>query len=248
MKKKELKSLYERFLCKDTPESLERFNSSQTDDKQSASQRLSHVYCLLGSFEWYFHKNDNLFFDYMKKSIFYKKEDLFLCKEGNPDFKTYPSLTSELFPDLCTGNEVIIRDFFSLIDDHFDYDEKPSSHPTPWMYRCLVVLTLGRMEDQFPHFLEKLKKGYSTKRWGKLMPYADLIEAIWHRDESAFHEALRVISNTHKSMVRGIFENQIEYQLLCLWGIGLCQLARIKGMHIDFDHEYIPRELIGEPR
>jgi hypothetical protein len=110
-----------------------------------------------------------------------------------------------------------------------------------------VVLVLDRYKEDFPMFMEKLKKGYSTKRWGKLMPYADLIEAIWNKDEMAFHTALNILANTHKSMVRGIFENQIEYQLLCLWGIGLCQLARIKGMNIDFDHEYIPKELISAP-
>jgi hypothetical protein len=247
MKKKELEELYDRFLNQHISEDMLDYKSDDPDKNHTGCRALSYNYYLLSSLEWYLYKSSFKFFDYMKKSVDFKKMDYELCKKNNPNFKTYYPM-SEVLMSLSSGDKKLINIFSVFLDDNHDYDEKPSSHPAPWLYRCLIVLVLDRYNDQFPTFMEKLKKGYSTKKWGKLMPYAELIDAIWTRDEVAFHTTLETLANTHKSMLRGLFSDEIEQKLLCLWGIGLCQLARIKGMNIDFDHEYIPRELISAPK
>jgi hypothetical protein len=149
-----------------------------------------------------------------------------------------------VFDALNSGDWEFASDYIQFLDNHHDYDTKPTSHSANWLYRCLVSLALNRYEDEWNVFIEKLKKGYSTKKYGKLYPLALMLEAIWNNDEKVFNNQAHIFAASYKSMTRGIFPDW-EDKLLNLWGLGICNLAVMKGLKVTIDHQYLPKELIG---
>ena len=221
------------------PADLVSIRSENVSERTFALRGLYYGYRKLATLEWCLHKDAELFREYMKEAIQYFLE--WVKQDETVIF--YPPSLVQLLDVLNTGNVSLIKEFIEYVDDHFDYKTKPDAHPADWLYRCLVALILGRNADQWDFFIEKLKKGYSVQKRLKLYPYGLLLEAIWTQNEDLFHEQIQIIAETHKKLTRSIFDDY-EDKLLCLWGIALCNLAKIKGLRIEFDHPFIPKELI----
>lgn len=69
-------------------------------------------------------------------------------------------------------------------------------------------------------------------------------EAILANDEMLFDEALEAIVADHMSANTkgGIFDGEMG-EVICIYGIGLANHARQRGMKITFDSPYIPKKL-----
>jgi hypothetical protein len=213
-------------------------------DLLSACGYLYYEYRKLAVLEWNLNKDAYKFTKCIKESVNYSVKQMQTILTVNPNATRYQSEFTLVFDALCTGEELFAKETSLFVDDNTDYHKKPSSHPADWLYRCIVALVLERNTDQWDMFLEKLKKGYSVQKRLKLYPYALLLEAIWNKDTALFHEQIRIVADTHMKLTRSIFDDY-EDKLLCLWGIALCNLARMKGMKIEFDHPLIPKELIS---
>lgn len=235
---------YERYQNKIIPEYLIDVTSANINKKLISLQGLYSGYKLLGILEWYLHKDAKKFNEFVRKAVEYDKESFLYSKEIRPANKTSTACLSPMFDVLNGGSKELVRSYFAMVDDNFDYETKPTSHSANWLYRCLVTLTLNRYEDQWGVFIEKLKKGYLTKQYGKLHPLALMLEAIWNKDEVVFNEQAQIFADSYKSMTRGIFPDY-EDKLLSLWGLGICNLAAMKGLKVAIDHQYMPKELIG---
>ena len=217
----------------------------QSNNSSIAIMALSHLYSdyrFLAVLEWHLHGAGEKFREHMKTALDYERKRFMDSKSQRPEI-LFDTPIGFIFDALNTGDEVFAREYTQFLDDNHDYASKPSAHPANWLYRCLIALVVDRNLDQFPVFLEKLKKGYSTQKYGKLYPYALAIEAIWARDSVTFNEQMTVIAETHRKMLRSIFDDY-EDKLLCLRGLALCNLARMKGMTVSIDHPYIPKKLI----
>ncbi len=217
--------------------------SQESSDRLMALGSLYTRYRTLSALEWHLHQDADKFKEYIKEAVNYRANCFIECNKVNPSNRSNTSFLDPLFDSISTGEETYTKGFFTIVDDNYDYEEKPSSHPADWLYRCLVALVLGRNIEYWDEFSEKLKKGYSVQKRLKLYPYALLLEAIWTKNEALFHEQIQIVADTHKKLTRSIFEDY-EDKLLCLWGIALCNLAKMKGMTIEFDHPFIPKELI----
>ncbi|QOL19454.1 Imm49 family immunity protein [Candidatus Bodocaedibacter vickermanii] len=235
---------YERYQKKIIPEYFMDMESENVSKRLNSLHGLYSGYKFLGILEWYLHKDSKKFKEYMKTAVEYDKDSFLYSKEIRPSNKTSTACLSAMFDALNSGNEDLVKSYFTMVDDYYDYDTKPTSHPANWLYRCLVVLALNRYENQWSVFIEKLKKGYSTKQYGKLYPLALMLEAIWNKDEMVFNEQAQIFADSYKSMTRGIFPDY-EDKLLSLWGLGICNLAEMKGLKVTIDHQYLPKELIG---
>jgi hypothetical protein len=225
------------------PADLVGIRSENVSERTFALRGLYYGYRKLATLEWHLHQDSGLFRECMKKAITYRTTCFEECNKINPINRSNTSFLGPLFDSISTGDESCTKSFFIIVDDNYDYKTKPDAHPADWLYRCLVALVLGRNADQWDIFMEKLKKGYSVQKRLKLYPYALLLEAIWTKNETLFHEQIQIVADTHKKLTRSIFDDY-EDKLLCLWGIALCNLAKMKGMKIEFDHPFIPKELI----
>lgn len=224
------------------PADLVGIRSENVSERTFALRGLYYGYRKLATLEWHLHKDAELFREYNKKAVEYDIKRFKDSKEKEPDI-AFQSPYAKLLDTISAGNESFSKETTIFVDDNHDYKSKPIAHLAPWLYRCLVALVLDRNADQWEFFMEKLKKAFSTKQYGKLYPYALLLEAIWTKNETLFHEQIQIVADTHKKLTRSIFDDY-EDKLLCLWGIALCNLAKMKGMKIEFDHPFIPKELI----
>lgn len=74
--------------------------------------------------------------------------------------------------------------------------------------------------------------------------YGVVLDGIAARSESTVNHGLSMIIDGHKRQSkRGIFQDDDD-QFLCVWGLGLANLARSRGINITIDHELIPRVLL----
>jgi hypothetical protein len=145
---------------------------------------------------------------------------------------------------MSSGEKELVESYVTMVDDHFDYDQKRPLEPETTLYKSLVALTIGREKEPFDELMEKLKKGYSVKSRIKLYPLALIIEAIWNRDETTLNEQLQIFADGYKKMQRSYYPDY-EDQFLCVRGISYASLAVMKGMKVTIDHPMVPRELIG---
>ncbi|EKK02631.1 hypothetical protein RBSH_02046 [Rhodopirellula baltica SH28] len=74
--------------------------------------------------------------------------------------------------------------------------------------------------------------------------YAVALDAIRQRDSQLLLDGLNAIIKSHRRLASsGIFNLKAD-ELLCVWGLAICNLARHKGLKLDFDHELIPATLM----
>lgn len=76
--------------------------------------------------------------------------------------------------------------------------------------------------------------------------YAKVLRAIVKRDAGLLQEGLGDVVAGHKkqSVGAGLFKDS-EDEVLCVWGIGLANLARMNGLPVRSDDPLIPDELIA---
>lgn len=76
--------------------------------------------------------------------------------------------------------------------------------------------------------------------------FAHGMAAIRAGDGGAFAAALAKIAAGHKPLAsKGLFRGT-DNEHLSMWGIGLCRLARHRGLSFTFDHQFLPAELIRD--
>jgi len=68
--------------------------------------------------------------------------------------------------------------------------------------------------------------------------FAKAMKGIWGKDINMVEEGLMTFSKVFKKVA---IEDGKD---MCLWGIGLANLARQKGLNIAIDTEWIPAELL----
>jgi hypothetical protein len=236
------KDLLKRYVSELIPDHLTKLCSSIDWVKVSAMGSLSNEYYTLAILEWHLHSDAAKYKEYMKVSVNYDQKRFEYLLSQKPETQCQSPIT-RIFVSLNSGDSDLTSQYVQFLDDHHNNNIRPT-HPADWMYRCLIVLVLNRQLNEWKVFIDKLKKAYSTKKWSKLYPLALMLEAIWDKDEVVFNEQAQLFASSYKSMTRGIFSDY-EDKLLSLWGLGICNLAAMKGLKITIDHQFIPRELIG---
>ena len=223
------------------PSTLARMNDENCTFRTAEKDTLAGLYQKLGVLEYHLHQDTKLFREHAKTGLEYRQAFYNEVLQKDPNMKTYGY--EEIMDSLLVQNFEEVKEWTTFVDDHYDYSGKPN-HIADWLYRILVAFILGRGMENIEMFLEKIKKGYSTKQYQKLYPYGLMLEAIYKNDSELFHEQLPIITSTHKKMLRSIIGDSWKDRVLCLWGIAFCNLVRMKGMTITFDHPLIPQELI----
>jgi hypothetical protein len=75
--------------------------------------------------------------------------------------------------------------------------------------------------------------------------YPQFFNALLARDLAAANAALGRVVEGHRrqSKGRGVFKGKLD-ELLCVWGIGVANLARARGLAVDGEPPLIPNELL----
>ena len=209
---------------------------------------LSSDYPTIAIWEWHLFERLEHFTDYMAKSAECEMLMIRTYNKINPEFvgnPAYRALEDPMFYVLCSGQEEAIREYYTFVDDLYDYREEPK-YMACWYYRILVGLTIGRQKEKLSYFVEQMLHIVENKRGGKRMvPYARMLEAIIKRDEAGFHAALSEAARKYKSAIWKEPFVGAQFELLNLRAIPLCQLALMHGIKVEFDHPYVPKEILA---
>lgn len=77
--------------------------------------------------------------------------------------------------------------------------------------------------------------------------YPSLLAGIVLRDRNRCERALRDVVAGHRKLVaRGGFFANTPDMYMCIWGLGLANLARHRGIDVTLDDEFLPEQLLAE--
>lgn len=105
-----------------------------------------------------------------------------------------------------------------------------------------LVLNLDNQADRVTSFKAVTNEPENKDFTG----YAEGFEAIQNNDSTLFLSALHSVISGHKKQCKGsgIFKDT-EDEVLCVWGLGLINLAKLRGLDVQFDNQLIPSILVS---
>ena len=86
---------------------------------------------------------------------------------------------------------------------------------------------------------------YCATKSKSCVGYAECLHGIASRDAASVNEGVKGMLKAHKRLsANGIFKLKAD-EVLCVLGIGLCNLALAKGLSVTVDDPLIPSSLLG---
>jgi hypothetical protein len=75
-------------------------------------------------------------------------------------------------------------------------------------------------------------------------PFVDLLKALAVTDGSAFSQAVSRLEAAHKRLAASGRWKNTNHELICLWGLALCNLASYLGIRYTVANRFIPTALV----
>ncbi|WP_150625320.1 hypothetical protein [Pandoraea captiosa] len=103
--------------------------------------------------------------------------------------------------------------------------------------------------DEMRAWTDRLVKVCEKNKYSAFHGYASTMQSIAGQDVEGVRNGLASIVAGHSKLCRpGALFSYTEDELLCMWGIGMSNLAASRGLHVELDHALIPRELMVQPQ
>ena len=168
-------------------------------------------------------------------------------ERGEPIGDSYVTMLSykALFNALAAGDMEVAKSLAAHMGGR-DALEKKHNHPFDYAMgytlRAFVLKDSEQMQEWSPKFVAACKKTRMTDFSG----YAQVFQAILADDTESANEGVKAIVKGHQkqSKGRGVFANT-EDEVLCVWGIGMANLARMHGLELKAVPPLIPQDLLG---
>ena len=173
--------------------------------------------------------------------------DLFIrSKNGEAIPPSYLSMTSykSLFDALAAGDYELSEELATVMCGR---EEIENEHDHPFdRALCYALKALVLNSDDQEEKIEKFKSVAGEPNNTDFLGYAEAFEAIKDKDAELFVSALQRLLLGHKKQCKegGIFKDS-EDEILCIWGIGLVNLAKSRGLDIKIDDPLIPASLVA---
>jgi hypothetical protein len=165
---------------------------------------------------------------------------------GEPIDKSYVAMISyqELFDSLAASDfETAVR-LAELMGGRPELEAKydhPFDRCLGYTLKAFVLADHGQMVDWASRFSAMCQSG----RKRDFIGYSQVFDGIMSDDRSMANEGLFGIVSGHKNQTKrgGVFEGR-EDETLCVWGIGIANLARRNGLSVDAVPPLVPSELL----
>lgn len=232
--------MYDRVKNKSIPDELEYLKGEYPI---SANRNLAADYKFLGVLEYVLHKDVAKYQENMDLSFEYRCAEIEECKKLREGYTVGDARNEWLIWSLLSKRPQHAQTIARIHHELYPVPQTPRMDVNVGWYLVFRGLILGVEEEKLGGYMEDLKKSLLSKRASGFAPYADLLDAIFKKDEDMFCKVLLQIADDHQKNARKLFDDYDDQQL-CLRGISYCHLAQIRGMKIDFDHPMVPRALI----
>jgi hypothetical protein len=150
----------------------------------------------------------------------------------------------DIFDALATGNWEVAHSLSSSMGNWGERDRE-MVHPFDFAFgntlKYFVLDDLPEMMEWTPRFAQVCRETRSEDFLG----YADVFESLIRRDVTAAQGGFNTLIAGHKkqSKGKGVFALNAD-QMLCVWGIGLANLCRRRGLMVIGVPPLIPNELL----
>ena len=120
--------------------------------------------------------------------------------------------------------------------------DHPFDYTLGYTLRAFVLHDQDQMQEWTPKFMDQCHKSKMTDFLG----YGAVFQALISRDTAAVNDGLASIVQGHQKQSKGngIFVSTDD-ELLCMWGLGMANLARAHGIPSEAVPPLIPRELLS---
>lgn len=216
------------------------------DRQGSAISMVSYDYRFVGIAKYILHNDVTAFRHGLADSARIQDALFKRFESGEPIDDSYVSMLSYkwLFDALAAGDLPLAR---SLAGHMGGRDKIEKEHDHPFDYHLGYTLkwfVLGDRE-QMARWAEKFEAICEQKDNADFRGYARMFHAILSADADAAQSALAALAAGHQrqSKGRGVFSDSDD-ELLCVWGIGMANLARSRGLAVHGVPPLIPHELL----
>jgi hypothetical protein len=227
------------------PSARARANDSERDSNGGFSRSLASHLRFIGIAEYVLNHDIAGFKSNFEEAARISNQLFVRYDAGEP---IAPSLVSmiryqELFCALAAGALELTRGFAGRmggrekIEKEFDH---PFDRTLGYTLKSFALEDRGKMELWSGKFTERCERKTNANDRG----YALMFESILESDESKANESLIAIIEGHRRLSkRGRYKDMVD-ETLCVWGIGIVNLARIHGLNVSSEAPLIPADLL----
>lgn len=167
--------------------------------------------------------------------------------EGEPIDDSYVSMLSykSLFDALAANNMEVAKRLAlnmggrEVLEQKYDH---PFDYAMGYTLRAFVLNDLDEIEKWFPKLVVACEESKMSDFYG----YAQVFQGILEKNSLLANDGFKLIARGHQNQSKAnrVFANS-EDELLCVWGIGLANLAFAHQLQIEAIPPLLPSELIG---
>lgn len=165
---------------------------------------------------------------------------------GEPISESFVSMTSyiQLFNALAVGDFELSKEFAALMGGR-DEIEKRNDHPFDYAFGYALKAFVLNNRPDMERYGEEFSEVCCSDGNLDFSGYADMFRAILDNDSAAANQAVKSIVKGHikQTKGRGVFKNTDD-ERLCIWGIGIVNLARHYGLEVSASPPWIPADLL----
>lgn len=229
----------------DLPLLRENAAKADKDKSGSSSNVLSNVLRFLGVAEFVANANVEKFIKSLREAAYIRLGLIVRFDEGEPISESYVSMISykSLLNALASGDFGLAVSLAGVMGGRGEI-EKNNDHPFDIALGYALRSMVLNADDQVEK-LAQLKAVLNEPENKDFVGYSKSLEAILNGNVEQFVIALQEVLLGHNNQCKGngVFKNS-EDEVLCVWGLGVTNLARSKGMNVQFDDPLLPASLM----
>lgn len=229
---------------------LQNNASDQEKDKNgSASSSLAGSLRFLGVANYILNHDISMFKEYLSEAAAIRKQLFERFEGGEPISESYVAMLSykALMNALAAGDFELSKELASMMGGR---DEIEKEHDHPFDYALGYTLKSFVLNDY--HGMQQWAKNFEAvcteKENVDFLGYAQLFIAILNKDENKANQGISEIIKGHKKQSKGygVFKDS-EDETLCVWGIGMVNLARYRNLNVQGSPPLVPDDLLFQP-
>lgn len=230
----------------DLPYLKENAKNQKKDKTGSASNLLGYVLRFIGVAGYVVNSDVDYFKSFLQNSAKIRIQLLNRFEREKLISKSYVSMISykSLFTALASG-DIELSKQLAVLSGGRDKIEVEYDHPFDLTLGYALKSLVLNSDDQAEKISQFKVVVSSDSDNSDFVGYVEGFEAIYTGNVELFFNAMKKVISGHKRQCKGsgVFKDT-EDEVLCVWGLGLINLAIARGMSVEFIDSLIPKPLI----
>jgi len=220
--------------------------SPDRDRSGSVSNNLAHLLRFVGVADYVVDGNVDSFKANLVDSVTLIARMFERFEDGEPIDRSYVSMLAytHLFDALAVGNADLTQRLANLLGGRSEI-EAEFDHRFDLCFGYVLKAFAVQDDGLVSEWLPKFRTVCNEKDNANFVGYMRMFDGIAARSLEVAQDGLDEITSKHKAESRGsgIFRDSAD-EFLCVWGIGMARLARLRGLSVGSNSPLVPAELL----